>query len=306
MCLVSVIIPVFNASRYLHRCIDSILSQTFEGAIEILLVDDGSTDNSGAICDEYAANYSCITVYHTENRGASLARRLGLEKSAGEYVTFVDSDDYVAPNYLSRLFDTEKMCNTGVSACKVVRLLCGEDAHYFPKSTVPIVLEGNPLFLRFFKYEFWGLYGKLYRKNLLLEVPFPEATISEDYFVMAHLLQAVRKMSYIEEDLYFYEQHTGSLSKQEISAKSFEEFTNVNDVYVFTADRMPAYKAYALSNAIETAVKLLVSSNRQSARFVSQRRGLKLFLSHHRWGVITCKPLNRKVALLALFYSSCR
>lgn len=303
MCLVSVIIPVFNASRYLHRCIDSILSQSFEETMEILLVNDGSTDVSGAICDEYAAIHTCIKVYHTENRGASLARRLGLEKAAGEYVTFVDSDDYVAPNYLSRLFDTEKMCNTGVSACKVVRLLCGEDTHYFPKPTVPIVLEGDPLFLRFFKYEFWGLYGKLYRKNLLLEVPFPEATISEDYFVMAHLLQVVRKMSYIEEDLYFYEQHTGSLSKQAISAISFDEFTNVNAVYEFIATKMPEYKPYALSNVVETAVKLLASSNRRSAEFMLQRRTLKLFLSSHRRDIITCKPLNRKVSIIALFYA---
>ena len=271
--------------------------------MEILLVNDGSTDVSGAICDEYAAIHTCIKVYHTENRGASLARRLGLEKAAGEYVTFVDSDDYVAPNYLSRLFDTEKMCNTGVSACKVVRLLCGEDTHYFPKPTVPIVLEGDPLFLRFFKYEFWGLYGKLYRKNLLLEVPFPEATISEDYFVMAHLLQVVRKMSYIEEDLYFYEQHTGSLSKQAISAISFDEFTNVNAVYEFIATKMPEYKPYALSNVVETAVKLLASSNRRSAEFMLQRRTLKLFLSSHRRDIITCKPLNRKVSIIALFYA---
>ena len=97
---ISVIVPVYNAEKYLHRCIDSILSQTFTD-FELLLIDDGSKDGSGAICDEYAAKDNRVRVFHKENGGVSSARNLGLDNACGEWVTFVDADDYVRPSYLA-------------------------------------------------------------------------------------------------------------------------------------------------------------------------------------------------------------
>ena len=97
---ISVIVPVYNTEKYIHRCIDSVLSQTFPD-FELLLIDDGSSDKSGEICDEYAKIDSRVRVFHKQNGGASSARNLGLEKAKGEWVTFVDSDDYVYENYLN-------------------------------------------------------------------------------------------------------------------------------------------------------------------------------------------------------------
>ena len=96
---ISVIVPVYNTEKYLHRCIDSILAQTFTD-FELLLIDDGSKDNSGAICDEYAAKDSRVRVFHKENGGVSSARNLGLDNVRGEWVTFVDSDDWVEKEYI--------------------------------------------------------------------------------------------------------------------------------------------------------------------------------------------------------------
>ncbi len=99
---ISIIVPVYNIEKYFHRCVDSILSQTFTD-FELLLINDGSNDNSGAICDEYAAKDARIRVFHKENGGVSSARNLGLDNAKGEWITFVDSDDYVKPDYLSNL-----------------------------------------------------------------------------------------------------------------------------------------------------------------------------------------------------------
>ena len=99
---ISVIVPVYNAEKYLHRCIDSILSQTFTD-FELLLINDGSKDSSGAICDEYAAKDNRVRVFHKENGGASSARNLGLDNAKGEWIAFVDSDDLLEVNMLNHL-----------------------------------------------------------------------------------------------------------------------------------------------------------------------------------------------------------
>ena len=99
---ISVIIPVYNAEKTLHRCIDSILAQTFSD-FEVLLIDDGSKDKSGEICDEYARKDSRIKVCHKENGGVSSARNMGLDNAKGEWITFVDADDYIASDFLSAI-----------------------------------------------------------------------------------------------------------------------------------------------------------------------------------------------------------
>lgn len=101
---ISVIVPVYNVEKYLHRCIDSILAQTFTD-FELLLIDDGSTDGSGAICDEYATKDNRVRVFHKENGGVSSARNLGLDNMRGGYLTFVDSDDWVDSTYLGELIE---------------------------------------------------------------------------------------------------------------------------------------------------------------------------------------------------------
>ena len=100
--MVSVIVPIYNSEKYLKRCVDSILSQTFSD-FELLLVDDGSTDGSGSICDEYSVKDSRVRVFHKENGGVSSARNLGLDNARGEWITFVDSDDYLEESFLAEL-----------------------------------------------------------------------------------------------------------------------------------------------------------------------------------------------------------
>ena len=300
----SVVIPVHNAGAYLHRCVDSLISQSFGGNWDLFLIDDGSTDDSGAICDAYASTTPGISVIHTANQGASLARRLGLESARGEYVSFVDADDYVSPDYLATLFGLEQQFKIGISACGVRRTVPGDAVSSNGEITPAEILEGDALFHRFFKYEFWGLYGKLYRRDFLRRIPFPEETISEDYCVMAHLLCKTGRMAYTSQTLYYYERHADSLSNTSLSPRAFEEFINVKRVYDFVSSVKPEYGDYALSNAVETSVKLLMASRKHKSDFNSRRREITSFLSSHRKEILSCKPLNRKTAFLAFLLQS--
>lgn len=165
--VVSYIVPVYNAYPYLRRCVDSIINQTYSD-LEILLIDDGSTDGSGTLCDLIKEQNSNISVFHISNQGASYARQYGLSKAKGDIVSFVDSDDIIHPRItellLKPLLADEKLM---ISACKVERKVETElDAvmTFDEAKSDSTILTYGLLMKRFFKYEMWGYYAKLYRK----------------------------------------------------------------------------------------------------------------------------------------------
>ena len=114
--LISVVIPIYKVEKYLCECVDSVINQTYTN-LEIILVDDGSPDNCPAICDDYASKDSRIKVIHKENGGQSSARNAGIKIAKGEYISFIDSDDYVSPVYIEQLYSTLKRSGAGLSCC---------------------------------------------------------------------------------------------------------------------------------------------------------------------------------------------
>ena len=229
---ISVVIPIYNSALYLRRCIDSILGQTLQD-MEIVLVDDGSTDDSGVLCDEYAEKYHNIKVYHKRNQGASLARKYGLSKVQGDYVTFVDSDDIVEEDYLERLYNAMKQYGTKIAACDQIKHLEGTDL-IVDKSGEVVLLDNQAIHNRFFKYQFWGFWGKIYHRSVFDDIYFPQYTINEDYVVMAQLFDRYKQMAYVPMGLYHYMTHGESLSHQKLSQRMFDEYYNklwVRDFY---------------------------------------------------------------------------
>lgn len=295
---VSVIIPVFNVENYLRRCVDSVLGQTFPEPYEIILVDDGSSDGSGAICDEYSGKCQNVKVFHTANQGASLARRLGLEESAGDWVTFIDSDDYVEKDYVGKLLDMAVKTGCGVASCGI--RVAGQAAL---KQGTDKVVPFDELMPRFFRCEFWGLWAKIYKRSLLMAIPFPGATLSEDYLINARVFEKERRLPFISEPLYVNCRREGSLSRQPLSSRSFEEFDNVSSVFDFTRKTMPEYSPMALANATGTVVKLLRYSRPNASALTESRKLLKSFLRRHYLGIATCGALAFKTKLLALLYA---
>ena len=141
--MISVIVPIYNAEKYLRRCVDSVLAQTFTD-YELLLINDGSQDSSGAICDGYVAKDSRVRVFHKENGGASSARNLGLENAKGEWITFVDSDDTLQQNALDLLYQSlTSSVDAVIANTKLKKIISGED-------WIKLLLDCKP------RCELWG------------------------------------------------------------------------------------------------------------------------------------------------------
>lgn len=208
--MVSVIVPVFNAEKYLHKCIDSILAQTHTD-FELLLINDGSKDNSGAICDEYAAKDNRIRVFHKENAGVSKARNLGLDNAKGEWITFVDSDDWVHEDFIKKRLalalnenadiaycDVEYVYRTHNVYCKTAEQVEGKastvNSWILSRTTYsPIILVRKSLFDK---------YGLRYIEGL---------RFGEDFNFIIKLVMYANKVSHIKDTLYYYnKQNEGS------------------------------------------------------------------------------------------------
>ena len=207
---ISVIVPVYKVEKYLHRCIDSILSQSFTD-FELILVDDGSPDNCGKICDEYAQKDSRVRVFHKPNGGVSSARNLGLDNARGEWVTFIDSDDYIECNYLSDLIFYQEQENVEfVAICNNI------NTH---TNSTHVNLKKEEFDLLFSKFSFQKLcspWGKLFNLNLIKHINLnfdSRIHLGEDIiFVLTYLLN-INKLELIYSNKYFYEQREGSLTK---------------------------------------------------------------------------------------------
>lgn len=204
MCEISIIVPVFNVEKYLNRCIDSILSQSF-GDYELLLVDDGSADGSGKICDEYAKKDSRIKVFHKNNGGLSSARNFGIEQSSAPYIGFVDSDDYIAPDMYELLYYNIQKEDADISMCALFDIYNGrpekvnKKTEYFVTDSaeaVRIVMEAQKTSVT--------AVNKLYKRKLFDNIRYPEGRIAEDAFVIVDILLLVKKAVITTEQKYYY------------------------------------------------------------------------------------------------------
>lgn len=223
--MISVIVPVYNVEKYLNECVDSILAQTYTD-FELILVDDGSPDNCGAICDEYAASDSRIRVIHQKNGGLSAARNTGLDIAKGEYVTFVDSDDLVCKTYLECLLQALLAEQADISACDMVTFADGEAPTLVEKRQAPAeVMTGRDACLSIYRMD--GkvpvmAWGKLYRTSLFAGVRYPVGRIHEDDATTPRVLYCAEKVVLLSDCLYLYRQRAGSIMSSTFSAKRFD------------------------------------------------------------------------------------
>lgn len=203
--MISVIVPVYNVEAWIGRCLDSILAQTYE-TIEVILINDASSDESGRICDHYAARDGRITVLHfSENRGPSAARNEGIRRACGAFVSFIDSDDYVEPCLLEKLYDNLLENGADVSACGTdgIKLKGGPPGTFSRSEAVCCLAHGVP-----FNLVPWG---KLYAMELVKKHPFDERYFySEDLLFLYEILKSSNRVSYLPDRLYHYVNREGS------------------------------------------------------------------------------------------------
>ena len=251
---ISIIIPIYNVELYLQRCVDSLLKQTYRD-FELILVDDGSPDRCGVICDEYAAADPRISVIHKQNGGLSDARNAGLAIARGEYIAFVDSDDWVAPDYLERLFTALTETSADICACAVLKT-DGTAAVPAEKAGVPEAFEtAQALKLLVCDSVFHQyVWNKLYRRSVISDILFPKGKTNEDEFWTYRVFGNARKVARIPDVLYFYFQRPGSIMGESYSLKRLDALEGKLGRQKYLDDRFPELSLTAKRNLFGSCI----------------------------------------------------
>ena len=216
--LISVIVPIYNVEAYLVECIESILNQTYY-RIEVILIDDGSTDSSGKICDYIAKKDRRVKVIHKENGGLSSARNAGIKTAIGEYITFIDSDDVVSTNMIKLLVENISDCD--MSMCRNIKF----------KTQIPKIKQETKVKIirrkKYFKLllqnpDYVVVWGKLYKRELFKDLRFLEGIVHEDEEFMPRLIAKIKKVSVILQALYFYRIRPNSIMTSGFTPKKLD------------------------------------------------------------------------------------
>lgn len=211
--LISIIVPVYNVEPYLRRCLDSIVNQTYTN-LEIILIDDGSPDNCPKICDEYAAKDKRITVIHKKNGGLSDARNAGLDICKGEYVSFVDSDDWIANTYVELLTKAIIDNNADISVCEFIRTTQTYNLSISSSNIKYEVFDSTTATKKLWSENYITFViacGKLLKRTLFSNIRFPKGFVHEDVFISYKFLYNAHKTIFLSIPLYCYFQRKDSI-----------------------------------------------------------------------------------------------
>lgn len=240
--MLSIIVPVYNVEKYIRRCVYSILKQTYKN-LEVILVDDGSTDNSGGLCDKLEKEDNRVKVIHKENGGLSSARNAGIAIAEGDYLGFVDSDDYIEPDMYQTLYNA--IINTGkdIACCgRIVDVLGEYSNEEFTLDRETIFSKkdaiGEILFLETIDVS---ACDKLYKRKLFKKIRYPMGKISEDAAVIFELLELSNGIVHVGRPLYHYVFRNNSITKTKYNEKKYDVIDNLNSTKHFIEKKYPIF-----------------------------------------------------------------
>lgn len=263
--MVSVIIPAYNVEQYVERCVYSVTKQTYRN-LEIILVDDGSTDCTGIICDKLANEDNRISVIHKTNGGLSDARNAGIDVSRGEYISFVDSDDYIASDMLEHMMNA--MCETDISMVVVgFWKQFGDAREYCGPTTERVVSSEEALKDIYIGHEIYpASWNKLYRRALFINNRFAVGMINEDSEIITKLLMECNRVALVSKPLYIYMIREGSITQSSFSSKDYNGIkayrTAVDVCKKRKKSLLPYARYYETSRIYNTYIELVTSDER--------------------------------------------
>lgn len=249
--LISVIIPVYQVEKYLDRCIESVVNQTYQ-KLEIILVDDGSTDNCPAICDAWAKKDSRIKVLHKENGGLSDARNVGMSIATGELMGFVDSDDWIAPNMYQYLYDLMVKDNSDIAACGIKMVWEDKTSSQILTKSGCCVLNREEA-MRAIIEESWlkqPVWYKLYKTTLIRDIHFPVGKYHEDVFWSYQAIARTERVSVSDHVGYFYVQRSGSIMGEGYSLKRLDAVEATVNWCAYVEEKFPELAGLAQGKLI--------------------------------------------------------
>lgn len=301
--LLSVIVPVYNVEQYLPRCVDSILSQSYAN-LEILLVDDGARDASGTICDAYAARDSRVKVIHKANGGLSSARNAGLDAARGDYLAFVDSDDWIEKDAY------EDMLSLALKYG--VKLVCGGRYDVSGETgrrqlgLCPAreeLITGEEMAGRIFLWDGCdsSACDKLYHRSLFQQLRYPEGQVCEDVPVTYRIALQAGQAVLCDRPVYNYFHRPGSITTAAVSESSFHFSQHTAQIYPFIREHYPAIEAQARYFRVRSLSHILLlldqGTEEQRNRFLERYRAARKALKDHTWFILRSAYFGRKERL---------
>lgn len=258
--LISIIVPVYKVEKYLKRCVDSILAQTYHN-IEVVLVDDGSPDNCGAICDKYKETDNRVVVIHKENGGLSDARNVAIPLARGEYISFVDSDDWISPYYVEHLYEAVAKCNADMGISwfenvfeeKALQSKPEESISHYESLTAEECLK-KLLYQNGVEICAWG---KLYKTALIKELRYPVGKLYEDIPVTYEAVKQSKKISVIGNVDYYYFQRTDSIQNIAFNVRKMDGIEHCYNVMKAVEVDFPKLKNAAECRYFSTVCNIL-------------------------------------------------
>lgn len=223
---ISIIVPVYNSEKFLEKSIGSILNQTYKN-FELILVDDGSKDSSGSICDEYANKDSRIRVLHQENMGLSMARNNGLKLARYSLISFLDSDDWFSENAFETMIGLYKKFDSDISMIPIYETNT-ESINFIPKDEERALTRNECLSSIFSDHmNFVQACNKLYKKEIFNDIKYPEGRIFEDEFVVADIMKQVKCLAVSKKACMYYRKSLGSITRSKFSRKKLQEYDSM-------------------------------------------------------------------------------
>lgn len=247
--LISVIVPIYKVEEYLSRCVDSIINQTYKN-LEIILVDDGSPDNCPIICDDYAKRDKRIKVVHKENGGLSDARNAGMKVANGEYISFIDSDDYISLDFIKALYDTIVSEDSDIVECSVVKFY--EDNHfdeynddlkvknYNTVDGLSALISESP-----FKQHVWN---KMYKTQMISNIYFPIGKYNEDEFWTYQAFGHAERITKVNKTMYYYFQRDNSIMGERYNLRRLDALEGINNRRLYININFPSLSLQAKLN----------------------------------------------------------
>lgn len=243
--LISIIIPVYNVEKYLEKCVDSIINQTYKN-LEIILVDDGATDSSGKLCDELAKIDNRIKVYHKENGGLSDARNYGVEKSTGGYIGFVDSDDYIDTEMYEKLYEAIKKENVDVAECNL-KIIYTDREELFTEQKYYNIYTKQEYLEEYLKIEkiFGSACVRLIKSDIAKKLKFPVGKLYEDTYYAYDLIEKVDRYVIMNNPYYNYLMRENSITNTKFNPRIFDLIEIVEKFHKTTYENYPGLKEAA-------------------------------------------------------------
>lgn len=304
--MISVIVPIYNVEDYLIFCINSILQQTHKN-FELLLIDDGSTDNSGNICDDFADHDTRCKTIHQKNQGEAGARNTGLDIAKGEYIAFIDADDYVHPQYLEILYKTicENRCEISVVDYEKVQNMYYDTFGYIGKDyKTRSLLQKDLMAGLFSKTSFMTVWGKLYKREILQCFRFKSFYIAEDVELNSRVYQTAQKAVVADVKLYYWMNRSSSISRVLFSQRNIDAI----DCFKFSLDNIrqnkTLYRAYALQRLYKVILYTRYNATSEFKRSVKSKVSLIVNCTIFEFIHNQYIPLGQKCSLLSFYYMS--